>query len=92
MSVPAAPAPVNDNAVTHWRLWCGRKRYTPWLSSKTDVWRAAARHGLAIETDDGFAPGPLMTIEAGFRPRAKAKTQTVGWLIKPGGVCPPGYG
>lgn len=60
------------------RLWCGRKRYTPWLDDEREVWRIAVRKGLAYEDADGNAGlGPLTWIEVGERKYPRAKTVTI---------------
>ena len=62
-----------------YRLWCGKKRYTPWLPCKRQVIGLAVRHGLAFEAgNDRVHLGPLTWIEVGERPRAKARTISRG--------------
>lgn len=61
--------------LTYYRLWCGRKRYTPWVADRDHVFRVALRHGLGSEDDRGiFYMGPLAWIEIGQRAYAKART------------------
>ena len=61
--------------ITYYRLWCGRKRYTPWVADRDHVFRVALRHGLGSEDDRGlFFMGPLARIEIGERAYPKART------------------
>ena len=77
---------MKDEGQRFFRLWCGKKRYTPWLPDEDAVWRSAIRHGLAFEDDDGEAGlGPLTWIEVGQRKYARSKTVTIGRRGHPGG-------
>lgn len=60
-----------------YRLWCGRKRYTHWLTDERELWRIARRKGLAYGEEGSSGLGPLAWIEYGERPRQKARTITV---------------
>ncbi len=64
-----------------YRLWCGRKRYSPWRENLDDLMRLAIDHGLAFPgTGDTCHLGPLTWIEEGERRRAKARTISLGRL------------
>jgi hypothetical protein len=57
------------------RVWCGRKRWTGWLPSRLEAFRAAAELGLAYEDRHGqIGLGPLTWIEYGERRYARSKT------------------
>ena len=62
-----------------YRLWCGKKRYSPWREDIGDLMHLAMRHGLAFPgTGDTCHLGPLTWIEEGHRARAKARTISLG--------------
>lgn len=62
-----------------YRLWCGKKRYSPWLANESDAWRRAVRLGLAYEDAGGqVGLGPLTWIEVGERQYARSRTVVVG--------------
>lgn len=63
-----------------YRLWCGRKRYTPWLPDLESVWAEAFRHGLAFPGINGGLGGlgPLTWIEKGERSYEGRKTISLG--------------
>jgi hypothetical protein len=68
---------VTPQRLHYYRLWCGRKRYTPWLADEKQVWRIAVREGLAFEDREGNASlGPLTWIEVGERKYARSRTVT----------------
>lgn len=61
-----------------YRLWCGGKRYTPWLADEKQIWRIALREGLAFEDRHGDAGlGPLTWIEVGERKYPRWRTVTI---------------
>lgn len=69
--------PSQDVTKRFYRLWCGRKRYTPWLADEQELWRIAIRNGLAYEDRDGNAGlGPLTWIEVGERKYTRSRTVT----------------
>lgn len=61
-----------------YRLWCGKKRYTPWLTDEREIWRIALREGLAYGEEGNAGLGPLAWIETGERQRPKARTRVLG--------------
>ena len=61
-----------------YRLWCGRKRHSPWLADECEVLRRAIRLGLAYETNGSTGLGPMTWIEIGERARSKARTIPIG--------------
>lgn len=61
-----------------YRLWCGRKRHSPWLADEREVLRRAIRLGLAYETNGSTGLGPMTWIEIGERSRSKARTVPIG--------------
>lgn len=64
--------------VTYYRLWCGRKKHSAWLTDKREVWRIAVAKGLAFADRDGNAGlGPLTWIEQGERRYARSRTVPV---------------
>lgn len=64
-----------------YRLWCGKRRYSPWRESLDDLIHLAIRHSLAFPgTGDTCDLGPLTWIEEGERRRAKARTISLGRL------------
>jgi len=62
-----------------YRLWCGKKRHSPWLTNEGDAWRRAVRLGFAFEDAGGqVGLGPLTWIEIGERQYARSRTVVVG--------------
>ena len=58
-----------------YRLWCGQKRYSPWLADEKEVWRIAIDEDLAYVDDGGqVGLGPLTWIELGERKYAHSRT------------------
>jgi hypothetical protein len=62
--------------ITVYRLWCGRKRYSPWVRSKNQAFAAGVPHGVTFEDKlrDTIALGPLAWIEVGQRRYARSRT------------------
>lgn len=66
-----------QSPLTYYRLWCGRKCYTPWLKvSRDEIFAIAVEHGLAYEwpVDGSISFGPLAWIETGTRQYARSRT------------------
>jgi hypothetical protein len=61
-----------------YRLWCGKKLYTPWLSDQDELWRIALREGLAYGDARGIGLGPLTWIQHGERKHPKGRTIVIG--------------
>lgn len=59
-----------------YRLRCGRRVWSPWLDYEDQAWKIALEKGLASEDPrrGRLFPGPLVWIEKGYRPYAKART------------------
>lgn len=60
-----------------YRVWCGRKCYSAWLSDCDDAYLVAEQHGLAYRSGDKIALGPLTWIEVGERTYARSRTVPV---------------
>lgn len=61
------------------RLWCGQKRHSHWLSSRDKLIRVAVSKGLAFDDGAGTVSlGPLTWIEHGERARPKSRTVSLG--------------
>ncbi len=60
-----------------YRLWCGKKRYTHWLTDEREIWRIAKQKGLAYGDERGSGLGPLTWIEYGQRDRPKTRTRVL---------------
>lgn len=73
-------AALSKQPLTFYRLWCGRKRYSPWLPSRRAAFQAGIRHGVTFEDklQGGLFAGPLTWIEVGQRRYAKSKTVSLG--------------
>jgi len=61
--------------LTLYRLWCGKKRYSHWVTDRDSLFDLAARKGIAYSDRNGdIGLGPLTWIEVGDRARPKART------------------
>ena len=60
-----------------YRLRCGRRIWSPWLTEQHAAWRLAAREGLAHKDErlKRTMPGPLVWIERGQQQYAGRKVE-----------------
>lgn len=60
---------------TFFRVMCGRKAHSNWVTPESMAWKIAVDKGLASTDRAGrFYFGPLVWIEVGIRARPKART------------------
>ena len=67
---------MGNDPIKVYRLRCGLKKHSAWLSSRQEVMAIALEKGLAYESIDGGPPGlgPLTWIEEGTRRYPRSRT------------------
>ena len=68
---------MSRQPLTFYRLWCGRRRYSGWLPSRKEAFKAGVPHGVTFADDQGIGLGPLTWIEVGERRYARSRTDPV---------------
>ena len=67
-----------QRSLTFFRVMCGRKAHSQWVTPESMAWKIAVDKGLASADRAGrFYFGPLVWIEVGIRARARARTVPV---------------
>ena len=67
---------MSRQPLTYYRLWCGRKRYSPWLPCRQATLAAGVPHRVTFDDKlrGGIFLGPLAWVEVGERRYPRSKT------------------